>query len=137
MYQLVYVSTATSLLSVEELELLLTKARRFNAAAGITGLLLYCEGNVMQALEGEREPVSKLMARIRRDRRHKDIRMLFDADGEERNFADWSMQFRQLSGSENRRLQAALEAPGGRFGQSIPKLLLRAYYDTNCLGFPL
>ena len=53
MYSLIYVSIATKPFSAAELVDLLKHARRNNEKAEVTGMLLYKEGNFMQALEGE------------------------------------------------------------------------------------
>jgi hypothetical protein len=133
-YQLVYVSTAKELFSAEELERLLKLARAANHALGVTGLLLYSDGNFMQVLEGERDRVLALMARIRRDPRHKDIRVIFEEDAPGRDFADWSMRFRHLSGSEGAALREALDDRGERAGIGIPKILLRSFYHGNVMN---
>jgi hypothetical protein len=51
-FALVYVSSATKPFSPDELSELLAQARVDNAALGITGMLLYSNGNFMQVLEG-------------------------------------------------------------------------------------
>ena len=91
MYQVVYVSAARRELPREELAALLAKSRVNNARLGITGMLLYHEGNFMQALEGEREVVEALMAKIERDARHGTVMVLLRRETAEREFAAWSM----------------------------------------------
>jgi len=49
---LVYVSSATELFSDTQLENLLLRSRQNNSTLGITGMLLYKDGNFMQCLEG-------------------------------------------------------------------------------------
>ena len=53
MIALVYVSAARKLFDEAELSALLTQCRANNARLGVTGVLLYADGNFMQALEGE------------------------------------------------------------------------------------
>ena len=55
MFYLIYVSSAIKLMHDDELLLLLEKARENNSRLGITGMLLYKEGNFMQMLEGGKE----------------------------------------------------------------------------------
>src|SRR5574343_1452728 len=97
MLQLVYVSSATSLFSKAELLELLTQSRIKNSALGITGMLLYKDGNFMQMLEGEDKAVRQLFETIRNDPRHHDSIVLIEEPAETAYFPDWSMGFRDLS----------------------------------------
>jgi len=97
MIQLVYVSSSVQPFTSSELLQLLDKARRNNEKLAIAGILLYKDGDFMQALEGEEEPVHSLSARIAKDPRHKDIRILLNGACTEREFPDWSMGFRNLN----------------------------------------
>jgi len=69
MFHLVYVSSAVEPFSKTELVELLHVARANNERLGITGMLLYRDGNFMQVLEGEEPVVRDLYARIERDPR--------------------------------------------------------------------
>lgn len=91
MHTWVYVSAAQALFDDQQLSALLTQSRRDNRARGITGMLLYVDGNFMQALEGEHAIVEALLQKISRDPRHKRIVTLYHAPIPERNFPDWSM----------------------------------------------
>lgn len=103
MLSVVYVSTATVPFSDEELVALLEKSRRNNTRLELTGLLLFKDGQFMQALEGPDEAVQALYAIIERDPRHRGIRALMREQVTERQFPDWSMGFRTLT---NEALQA-------------------------------
>jgi hypothetical protein len=94
---LVYVSAAVTWFSDTELRTLLAQARASNQGAGITGMLLYKDGNFMQVLEGEEPAVRALYARIAADRRHAGLVMLDSGHAPERQFADWSMAFFDLN----------------------------------------
>lgn len=97
MHHLIYCSTADHLLSKQELIDILTKARAKNSRLGITGMLLYKGGNIMQLLEGEKDVVHALYETIRLDRRHHSAMVLLDEATNERLFADWTMGFKDLS----------------------------------------
>ena len=56
-FYLVYVSSAVRLFATAELLKILGKFRRNNQLLGISGLLLYKDGNFIQALEGTEETV--------------------------------------------------------------------------------
>lgn len=93
MFQLVYVSAARELFSPADLAALLAKARANNSRLGVTGMLVYHDGNFMQVLEGEREVVRSLAARIELDPRHRNFIALRQREVTEREFGEWSMGF--------------------------------------------
>jgi FAD-dependent sensor of blue light len=99
-YYLVYVSSTITPLSRSELVDLLAKSRANNSRLGITGMLLYKDGNVMQVLEGQAQNVRALYAKISRDPRHKGLIVLIDGEADARQFPDWSMAYRDLSDAE-------------------------------------
>lgn len=70
---------------------ILDQSRRNNLRGGITGLLIHANGVFVQALEGGREEVSRLLARLMRDNRHVDVTLLDFAEVTERGFANWTM----------------------------------------------
>ena len=96
MFALVYVSTATIRWSDTDLDQLLQRSRRDNLIADITGLLLFKDGNFMQILEGPRDAVLKLLAKIRSDTRHQGLMVLFEEETPHREFKDWSMGFKKV-----------------------------------------
>ncbi len=97
MYQIAYFSSATHLMSSEELHRLLDESRVHNAASDITGMLLYKEGNFLQILEGEELVVRQLFQKIQRDPRHKGVIVVVDEAIPGREFPDWQMAYRDLS----------------------------------------
>lgn len=94
---IVYVSTATRSLNLEALEEMLEVSRRNNQRDGITGMLLYVEGNFMQAIEGAPDRIGDLYQRLHRDPRHHAVTTLVDEPLAHRHFAQWSMAFRQAT----------------------------------------
>jgi hypothetical protein len=100
MRTIAYVSSAVNLFNDSELNDLLEKSRKRNHAAGITGMLLYKDGDFMQFIEGPKESVDALLARIRLDPRHRGIIVLLQEEQHERQFADWSMGFKKLDPGE-------------------------------------
>lgn len=96
MFSLVYVSAAVTWFNPGELRGLLAGARAHNARAGITGMLLYKDGNFMQALEGDEGAVLSLRDRIAGDRRHRGLVTLCSGATEARQFSDWTMGFADL-----------------------------------------
>lgn len=96
MYSLLYTSVATSDMGASQLHDLLLEARQANTARGVTGMLLYKQGNFMQVLEGEQDVVMDLSHRIACDPRHERVYTLHAAQVDARQFPDWSMGFRDL-----------------------------------------
>ena len=99
---LTYASTATWHLSKSDLNELLAQCRKNNANLGITGLMLYKDGNFMQVLEGEESMVRSIYAKISSDPRHKGEILLQQGALEERQFPGWSMGYRNLDSQEAR-----------------------------------
>jgi hypothetical protein len=97
MHAIAYVSSAAWSLLDDELEFILTESRRFNLAAGVTGILLYCDGNFMQYFEGPDDAMVETWERIRKSRRHHQINELMNQAIEEREFGDWAMGFSRTS----------------------------------------
>lgn len=104
---IVYVSSATHKLSEAEMEALLLDAREANQRHGITGILLYGEGNFMQCFEGPPDAVALIYARIRASRQHHDLITLMDEDSAERYFPDWYMGVTPASHSAQLELSSA------------------------------
>ena len=97
LFRMVYVSTASKLFDSAELREMLKEANERNKETGITGMLLYKDGQFMQVLEGEAEAVTATFSRINRDPRHHGIMVLVRGSVQERRFPTWSMAFRDLS----------------------------------------
>lgn len=104
MLQLVYVSSATKLFTKSQLEELLRTSRTNNQAAGVTGMLLYKDGNFIQVLEGDGEKVLTLFQRISADERHFGVSVLLRQEVSDRDFPEWSMGFRDLNDPDVQRL---------------------------------
>jgi len=105
-----YVSIAPDPLSRQQLDAILETSRTANTQAGVTGLLLHCEGSFLQVIEGSRADVDEIFGRIRRSPLHCDILQLFDEPIEEREFGDWAMACKQVEPGE---LQVLRDAPAG------------------------
>jgi hypothetical protein len=88
-----YVSSATGLFSTQQLTDLLRRSRESNQGAGISGMLLYKDGNFMQTVEGPGAAVEDLEARLARDHRHRGMLVLLRGERAQREFDGWSMGF--------------------------------------------
>ncbi len=103
---LTYLSSATQKPDPDELEQLLRAVRPKNEALGITGVLLYSDGNYVQTLEGPADVVDAAFARIVADPRHRGVFLAWREEIEEREFPDWSMGFREMD------MEQAASIPG-------------------------
>lgn len=60
-------------------------------------MLLYSGGNFFQILEGEKNSVEELYAKITKDERHTDCIMIDESEIKDRTFPNWSMGFKNLN----------------------------------------
>ena len=97
MERIIYISTAPAPMEPEEIAALLAISRRNNAAAGITGLLIYHDASFLQVLEGEDPALSACLDRIARDPRHRWLIVLWRGAVAERAFPEWQMGYARLS----------------------------------------
>jgi len=121
--QVVYISSATQHFSAEALDDLLARARANNERSGITGILLYHDLSFLQIIEGTRDDVDRLMARIKRDPSHSSIRIVQDESISERDFKSWAMACR-LANAEEARVMAnpPLKLDRGFISSLVPQL---------------
>jgi hypothetical protein len=97
LYRLVYVSTneiTGDLTEVRrEIDRILSVARDRNAAAGVTGALLFNGGRFAQVLEGPMSSVERIFERIQVDLRHSAVNVLDFRPIAVRWFSEWSMGY--------------------------------------------
>ena len=91
-------------MEVGELWALLELARDANGKRDITGLLLHRQHCFFQVLEGDKEGVLDVFARIQADPRHKRVEILFEGEIDSREFIDWQMGFVQLDAIDASRI---------------------------------
>ena len=90
--RLLYASRATQPIDDKVIGDILQHSRKKNLDDGITGVLCVCQGGVyMQALEGGRDKVNALYARILSDPRHEAVTILTYDEITQRQFPSWSM----------------------------------------------
>ena len=103
-YTLLYLSVASVRLAQNDLTNLLGTCRQYNAAHGLTGLLIYANGHWIEFLEGDQKDVDGLMTQIEQDPRHRDIEVIEKGTASAREFQDWSMAFLEHATPEVRAL---------------------------------
>jgi hypothetical protein len=107
LFQLIYMSS----LAKDEPSLLpsiVDVSVRRNKLRSITGMLLYADGSILQVLEGEKEVVHEAFQIIELDERHSGIFVLIEQEIAARQFASWSMGFKQLSKLDLAKFPAAV-----------------------------
>ena len=87
---LIYTSEMTGSMDFMDI---LEVSRARNEREGITGVLLFCNNNVVQCLEGSREAVNKTYARIVQDKRHQNPLLVDYRILSTRLFSEWSMGY--------------------------------------------
>lgn len=97
LYQLVYVSRASSLMTSADLAKILVTARETNPTLGVTGILMYRRGDFLQVLEGPELAVDVLFRRIVKDPRHQEVEVVTRTPVARRQFADWSMALAEVT----------------------------------------
>ncbi|GJM18738.1 MAG: BluF domain-containing protein [Phycisphaeraceae bacterium] len=106
-FELLYVSTrprkTTDQIVVDDIVL---PAMRVNRALDITGCLWFGPTRFLQILEGEKDVVEELYARIQQDTRHRDVRLVHSGPIAARSFQRWAMH--PIKGSETDEISALL-----------------------------
>ncbi len=131
MHAIAYVSAASWNLLDEQLDHIVSEARRVNTLNGVTGVLLYCDGNFMQYLEGEENAVMETYDRIRASESHYQINELMNQPILEREFGDWAMGLSRPTPDEFVELAAARWRGSAQTGPGAS--LLRLFWATSRL----
>jgi hypothetical protein len=96
LHNVVYCSRAAPGVTAQDIDAIIATARRFNAAHGITGLLVFGSDVFFQWLEGPKASILELMARIHRDTRHNTVvELSVNEEVRERVFPTWDMELVQ------------------------------------------
>ena len=102
---------------------ILGASARNNRQDEITGVLAYAEGTFIQVIEGSPPSVDALMARLRSDSRHTDIRMLGEEWGVERAFPVWVMETPKMRPDRTKLLSRLVEGCEGSYGSALRMML--------------
>ncbi len=97
MHAIAYVSTASDDFTHGDLAGIVGDYRRNNEALGITGVLLHCDGNFMQYIEGPEEAVRATYERLLGCELHHQVNEILNQPIERREFAEWTLGFSEAS----------------------------------------
>jgi hypothetical protein len=108
-YHLIFFSIAQKAMSDDELFRIIKASREWNEAHGLTGKLVYIEGEsdqmctarFMQALEGAQTVVQATFDKIKLDRRHVGITLLTEGYRRKRSFHNWSVRSEKIDLEQN------------------------------------
>ncbi|WP_269526804.1 BLUF domain-containing protein [Coraliomargarita parva] len=100
LYQIMYLSSATTELNGDALMKLLEGSRERNARKGITGLMLFADGSILHIIEGKETVIKELFEKIQSDSRHRGLQVLWSKTIPKRDFPDYKMGFRRTDQSE-------------------------------------
>lgn len=114
MRRLIYTSLSLIGSGPDQLYVIVDQSRARNGMAEITGMLWWDGGRFAQVLEGPPDEVSRTMQRIRSDKRHTDIQIVFDQTVTGRLFGRWEMTLSDtsLEGTARTAFLAGLAATG-------------------------
>jgi hypothetical protein len=84
--------------SLAALAEILGQAERNNRRDQITGVIALHDGCFLQAAEGARSDLDRLLERVRRDARHREVRLLAFEPIAERAFPNWAMARVEVGG---------------------------------------
>jgi hypothetical protein len=95
--RLLYASHAVGKVDCAQIQEIMQQSHAHNTQHGITGILCHSDKLYMQVLEGGRDAINALYAKILRDARHTDVVLLNYEEIGERRYAGWTMGQANLS----------------------------------------
>ena len=131
---IVYRSHSSELLDENELATVLLHSRYHNKKAGITGVLLFLHGQIIQVLEGDQHELSLLYDRIQRDKRHANVTTLISQSVNQRLFSSWNMGYKTLTTSQLEEFNVIVDLNNKKafnLNQQSILDLIQAFYNTN------
>jgi len=101
LYRIVYISKATELFNIQEIGEIIRDAKIMNAKRDITSYLIHGNNDFAQVIEGSKENVKRHLKHIKKDKRHKNIKVVSKHSVKNRIFNDFTMGFWQMPLSIN------------------------------------
>jgi hypothetical protein len=99
-YQLIYTSSAAKDLDDFALREIAQTSIYNNQLIGVTGLLLFHQGSILQILEGDKDSVTSLYETVKQDKRHSGCMLLSTRIAKQREFSDWFMGYKNVSAED-------------------------------------
>lgn len=92
-----YFSTAVESTTEADIMDIVSFSRTKNERLGITGVLLYLNGQIVQVLEGQQSAIEDLYKSIQSDPRHTNVRTVISHPISQRLFSHWYMGYETLT----------------------------------------
>lgn len=99
--RLTYASRASANLDEREFKMILAKAQKNNALAGITGMLYFNKQFFLQTIEGPRSLINNLLNKLVSDNRHYDLQIIEATEIQQREWGAWAMSYATPSKKNN------------------------------------
>ena len=132
---IVYFSTWKGPFQEQDLIATLEQSRQNNAINGITSVTLYVRGNIIQVLEGQKEALEALYARIEQDHRHTNIDKILSRPIQKRLFADNSLAYETITTRQLEELKTVVDLSNNEPSNSsdVPIILrlIQTFYQSN------
>ena len=110
---IVYFSTWREPFQEKDLVATLELSRQNNAVDGITSVTLYVRGNIIQVLEGQKEVVEALYARIQQDHRHTNVTKVLSRPIQKRLFAGSALAYETITTRQLEELKTVVDLGNG------------------------
>ncbi|QKZ14386.1 BLUF domain-containing protein [Spirosoma sp. KUDC1026] len=133
---IVYFSSSVKQFQEEDLTNILQQSRQNNSQIGVTGVMLYVRGSIIQVLEGEKATVESLYQRIENDPRHHNVVRVFSRPISQRLFAHWNMGYETITTRQLEEVKRTvnLDTPDESFSPANDHIILKTikvFYDSN------
>lgn len=133
---IVYFSKSVDSFDEDDLRVILQKSHQNNSQMGITGVLLYVRGSIIQVLEGERTAVEALYSRIEQDSRHTNVDRVLSRPVTQRLFGNWSMGYETITARQLEEIKSIIDLDTeedilNKPGEHIILKTIKIFYDSN------
>lgn len=132
---IVYFSSSVGPFDEKALADIVQQSQTNNPPLGITGVMLYVRGSIIQVLEGPKDVIETLYSKIERDSRHTGIAKVFSRPIARRLFSDWSMGYETITEQQLENIQdiISLDATGKPVlsDDNIILKTIRVFYESN------
>lgn len=133
---IVYFSTWQEPFRQDDLSATLEQSRLNNNESGITGIMLFVKGSVVQVLEGAKDVIEALYQRIEADQRHTDVIRVLNRPIQKRLFGQWAMGYETITERQLDQIRMVVDLNDQQ--KPTPKLkddpilrTIQVFYDSN------
>lgn len=134
-YCITYFSTAVESTTETDVVDIVAFSRIKNERLGITGVLLYLNGQIVQVLEGQQSAVEDLYKSIQKDPRHTNVRTVISHPISQRLFSHWYMGYETLTTQQYDEVRGLLpdsqEVAPSDDHQPVILRMLQRFFELN------